>query len=128
MEEQGATARERLAAAYLGAWLPYGVLWSLVAVYAGETLGRAAFLGSVRFATAASLGLAIHWICGRLPWPDRGRARFALLHFAASLCFGGLLVTTSVVAFAVREGRPILEGFAGTRRYIPFELMTDTCL
>ena len=96
MEEQGATGRERLAAAYLGAWLPYGVLWSLVAVYAGEKLGRAAFLGCVRFATAASLGLAIHWLGFRA-----GRASFALLHGAA--VWPSVLVSAPVVAFALRE-------------------------
>jgi signal transduction histidine kinase len=117
-----------VAAAYLGAWLPYGVLWFFVAIYVGEKLDRAALLGLVRFASAATLGVGIHWVCGRLPWPERGRLRFAALHLAAALAFGGGIVSAAVVAFAWREGRPVAEGFAQTLRYLPFELMTDVCL
>lgn len=129
MDEETATHRERhLAAAYLAAWLPYGVLWFFVAIYVGEKLGRAALLGSVRFASAAALGVAIHWLCGRWPWPERGRLRFAALHLAAAQVFGGAILSASVLTFAALEGRPVGGAFAQTLRYLPFELMTDTCL
>lgn len=117
-----------MAAAYLGAWLPYGVLWFFVAIYVGEKLDRAALLGFARFASAATLGVGVHWICGRLPWPEKGRLRFAALHLAAALAFGGGIVSASVLAFAWYEGRPAGQGFAQALRFLPFELMTDVCL
>jgi signal transduction histidine kinase len=130
LEHGAETGRERrrLAAAYLAAWLPYGVLWFFVGIYVGEKPDRAVLSGLVRFASAAALGVAIHWLCGRLPWPEKRRLRFAAAHVGASLAFGAGLLSASVLAFAWRERRPPGQAFAQTVRYLPFELMTDSCL
>jgi two-component system LytT family sensor kinase len=129
VQDHAATGREgRLAAAYLGAWLPYGALWFLVARYVGEPFDRAALVAASRFAAASSLGVAIHWLCGRLAWPERRRVPFALAHLGASLVFGAGVLSVPVLAFAWRDGRPPAAGFRQTLSYLPFELMTDTCL
>ena len=101
------TDRLRRAAAYLGAWLPYGTLWFLLGLYGGSAPSVAALLGLVRFASAASLGLAIHWLCGRLPWPERARGRFAAAHVGAALAFGWAILGANVATFALYEGRPV---------------------
>src|SRR5262245_48113474 len=88
------TGRERhLAAAYAGAWLPYGLMYFGVSLYMAEPLRRGLLLGTVRYASAALLGLAIRALCARIPWPERGHLRFAAIHLLAAQAFGLALVT-----------------------------------
>ncbi len=115
-------------AAYLGAWALYGVLWSFIGVYSGTSLDRTVLWGFTRFASGAALGLAVHRLCGVLPWRERGRAWFVAAHLAAALAFGGTIVAMNVVAYALYESKPLSTGFAQTWGYLPFELLMDACL
>jgi sensor histidine kinase YesM len=118
----------RRAAAYLGAWLPYGTLWFLLGLYGGSSPSVSALLGLVRFTAAAGLGLAIHWLCGRLPWPERARGRFVAAHVGGALAFGWAILAVNVATFAIYERRPLRAEFAAATRFLPYELLTDACL
>jgi signal transduction histidine kinase len=128
MSEERETSHLRRAAAYLAAWLPYGTLWFLLGRYGGSPSSVAALLGLVRFASAAGLALVIHWLCGRLPWPERVGVRFAAAHVGGALAFGWAILGANVLTFALYEGRSLRAEFAETARYLPFELLTDACL
>jgi signal transduction histidine kinase len=129
VHDASATNRERrLAAAYLAAWVPYGFFYASMSAYVGEAADRVALIGAVRFVSGAALGLGIRWLSARLPWPERGRLRFAAAHLAAAQAFGLALVGSASIVFAWYEGKSVAASFAGTRRYLPFELMMDTFL
>jgi hypothetical protein len=128
MSETSETSGSRRATAYLGAWLPYGTLWFLLGLYGGSPPAVAALLGVVRYASAAGLALGVHWLCGRIPWPERGRIRFAAAHVGGALAFGWAILGANVATFALYEGRPLRASFAEATRFLPFELLTDACL
>lgn len=95
---------------YAAAWLPYATLYTALFLTDGRNRPLAAVAATVlNISTAALLGVAVVWMCGRLAWPARRPAAFAAAHAAAAFAYAGgwfcaLMLALSLQSSA-REGR-----------------------
>ncbi len=73
-------------------WVPVWALYTalIVSQHQPVSLGRAAALGARSLLPAALLGVLVHRLLKRVPWPRPFRLRFALLHSrrGAGVCRG----------------------------------------
>ena len=108
------SARLRPWLLYWLAWVPIAGLYT-AALWAEISSSDAIAGGVLAVLVAGSMGMGIWWLSGRLPWPNRRRGRFVLIHLLAALAF----VTIWVGAI---YGRIALEiGWETTSRIIRSE-------
>src|SRR5215467_12160797 len=75
-------------AAILAAWLPFYVVWVLIAVvYAHISLRASLILSLISIGTASLLGIPVWHICQRHPWPLRLDLRFYSLHITWAFAY-----------------------------------------
>jgi signal transduction histidine kinase len=73
----------------VAAWIPFYALWVLFILTYEEsaTLSDALWSGFITIGSAATLGLGVWWLTGRLPWPEGTTPRFYLIHLAVGLFY-----------------------------------------
>ena len=91
----------------LAAWLPFYVVWALIAVvYAHLPLRSSLILSLISIGTASLLGIPVWHICQRHPWPLRLDFRFYSLHvtwaFAYSIAWTLLVFLLEAPEFGWR--------------------------
>lgn len=73
----------------IAAWLPALVLWMAFAMAGGQVSLAVAFPPALLTITvAALLGLAVWQLCIRVPWPEKFRTGFYLLHIVTAVIYG----------------------------------------
>lgn len=103
------TPGSRLALRVLAAWLPMAVLWTLIALSAGESgLLDAARFGFVSIGAAALLGMGVWRLTARWQWPDRVGVEFYVRHAAAGALFAGSWMVMVVGTIQLSVGMPLL--------------------
>lgn len=70
-------------------WLPVWALYTtlIITAHGGASVFHAAFSGLRAVGAAALLGLGVHRLTERVPWPRPFRVSFLLLHVAAALVY-----------------------------------------
>jgi signal transduction histidine kinase len=102
-------------------WLPVWVLFSvLIAFVHGEDLGDAAFIGLRSIVPAALLGLVVHRLVRRYPWPRPFRLRFALAHMLAAPLYATTWILVAALLDAAIQRRMALRFGPG---FLPFFLL-----
>lgn len=88
-------------------WFPmYALLVALVVTAHGTTLSRAALAALPSTIAAALLGLIVHRLTERFPWPRHVTPLFVISHLAAALVFAGSWILLNGVFETVRRGSP----------------------
>jgi len=105
--------RMKKTVALVAAWLPFVILWQLFAMQVGATFWQALPRSLYAIGSAAILGLAVSWLCSRIPL--QLGVRFYLAHLAAAVLYaavwaGGMLAVDGVVRRAMLAVW-FLEGF-----------------
>lgn len=94
---------------YTLAWLPYAISYVGIFLQQGSELSSAIEDALVNVISAALLGLAVLWVCRRLPWSRYKRLWFFPLHLALAVAYAAAWVTAVSLAFSVlislRDGR-----------------------
>ena len=103
-------------------WMPVWALYSAVifTMHQPVTLHAATSAGARATLPAALLGLLVHRLATRVPWPGQFRATFALMHVGAAIAYAA----TWILATALIEG--VLHGhasFLAGRAATPFFLL-----
>ena len=86
-------------------WVPVWALYTalIVSEHQPVSLGRAAALGARSLLPAALLGVLVHRLLKRVPWPRHFRLRFALFHLVAAPAYAASwILATSFVESVVR--------------------------
>ncbi|MBT9500851.1 MAG: histidine kinase [Burkholderiaceae bacterium] len=100
-------------------WLPVWVLFTVLFMSVHqEPWQRAAPLALRQMLTAALLGLVVHRLTARLPWPYPFRLRFVAIH---ALCAAGYAVAWLLfngLIDSIRHGRPVLNLGPGAVPYL----------
>ncbi|MDB4899972.1 MAG: sensor protein lytS [Gemmatimonadetes bacterium] len=89
----------------LSGWLPVWALYTalIVAMHQPVTLAHAGFIGVRAILPAALLGVFVHRLAAHVPWPQRSRLSFALLHLGAAAGYAvGWMLLVSVVESIIR--------------------------
>jgi len=103
------TRPTRVMLAVFLAWLPFTLLWALIALTYEGTRPLVAFRhGAVAIGVAATLGFAVWWVTGRRPWPQRLGPRFHLTHITAGVGFAILWMSIGMALNSLLAGRPFL--------------------
>lgn len=96
----------------LAAWSPFFVVWVLLAMsYARMSFGAAVFSSLVSVGTATVLGMAVWYVCSRLPWPLQPSIRFYVAHFALASLYA-MVWTSLICAFdSIRRGENLFHQY-----------------
>jgi sensor histidine kinase YesM len=86
---------------YTIAWLPCAASYVAIFVQQGSSLGSAITDALINVVSAAAIGLAIFWLCSRLPWSRYKNVWFFPLHFALALLYATLWVTAVSLVFTL---------------------------
>jgi signal transduction histidine kinase len=116
-------ARALLWVQLLIGWLPVWALFAImIATAHPQTRLENAAMAALRMAlTAAALGLLVHRLVRRLPWPHPFRVSFLARHLLAACAFAGTWVCVNVVADYL-HGRPALQIAEHLRGPLPPEI------
>jgi two-component system, LytTR family, sensor kinase len=89
----------------LVAWLPFFVIWVLLAMTYGRiSLGSAVVVSLISMGSATLLGAAVWNIARRWPWPINLTVRFYLLHAGFSVLYSTLWVLSTFFFESLRRG------------------------
>jgi two-component system LytT family sensor kinase len=72
---------------YAAAWAPLAVLYAVLIGQRGAPPAGAAVGGFGTALSAALLGIAVHWLTGRVGGPERGRVRLLALHSLLAVAY-----------------------------------------
>lgn len=90
-------------------WLPIGALFSVLIMAAhGIPAGPAIAVALRMVACAAALGLAVHALTGRMPWPHPFRLRFVAAHMLAAAIYALLWLLANSVIESLLHGVPVI--------------------
>jgi two-component system LytT family sensor kinase len=94
------------------AWMPFFVVWTLLALSYGRMSLRGALVTTaISMGGATALGTGVWYLCGRLPWPLRPTLKFYLIHTALALAYT-IIWTTLICAFeSIRQGEGIFHQY-----------------
>jgi signal transduction histidine kinase len=85
---------------YVLAWIPAAFIYTMSLTSWGTvpSLAIASSIISVGWAAVVSLG--VWWLTGRIPWNERAKVRFVLVHVALSVVFGVLVAAPDALISA----------------------------
>ena len=87
-------------------WLPIGALITVMVVLAhGDSIHQAAFIALRLLGCAALLGLAVHRLSARLPWPHPFRLSFVAIHVVAAAAYALALILLFSAVDSLLRGR-----------------------
>ena len=86
---------------YAAMWLPCGASYVVVFLVTGESLGDAIADTIYDVVPAALWGVAVVWVCGRVPWTPRGRVRFFAAQLALAIAYSALWVVSIALVFTI---------------------------
>jgi hypothetical protein len=97
----------------LSGWLPVWALYTalIVVVHGPASIVQAGLVATRSVLPAALLGLVVHRLARRVPWPRPFRFRFALLHLVAAPVYAvAWMLVTSLVESAIRGQLVVVVG------------------
>ena len=105
----------------LTGWLPVWALYSaLLSVVHAVPLLQAAIIGARAILPAALLGLLVHRLASRAPWPQRFRLSFVLMHVGAAAVYAVTWMLAASVVESVVHRRLALYVGAGMLPFLIF--------
>lgn len=100
-------------------WLPIGALFSVLIMTAhGVSAGAAMIIALRMVACAAVLGLLVHALTGRLPWPHPFRLRFIGVHVVLAAAYALSWLLLNSVIESLLHGRPVVVIGPGLAPYL----------
>ena len=104
---------------WLIGWLPVAALFAvLMMTVHGAGIHEALHYSLRLMATAAVLGLAVHWVTGRLPWPHPMRLAFLAKHAVGAALYAVAWVAANSVVESLMVGRVVLVIGPGIAAYL----------
>lgn len=105
------------------AWLPFFVIWVLIAMAYGQMSLHGALISStISMGTATLIGASVWHICRRWPWPLHPTISFYLLHAVLATVYALLWNMTICFLESVRRGSVIWDFWSS--RVIGWQLLT----
>lgn len=103
-------------------WMPVWALYSAVifTMHQPVTVRAASFAGARATLPAALLGLLVHRLATRVPWPRRFRVTFALMHVVAAAAYAATWILATALIEAALHGHA---SFMFGRAAMPFFLL-----
>ncbi len=94
------------------AWISLSLVYSVALTsYAGSRFVPSLIWSTVTITIASFLGLAVWWLTGRVPWPERLKPGFFLLHLGAASVYAVVWILLDVTITAAMKGRDPLAAF-----------------
>jgi signal transduction histidine kinase len=95
-------------------WISLSLVYSVALMgYAGSRFVPSLIWSAVTITIASLLGVAVWWLTGRVPWPERLKPGFFLFHLSAACVYAVVWILLDVTITAAMKGRDPLVAVRG---------------